>query len=330
MRFHFRTATSVFRKTLPFVVLRLGIGLLCGLLAIVYFGAIAWFGRGLLESGSISELVAIVGLVLSIGLFVAGWRLLSRYVLYLVKVGHIAVIAHVIETGEVPSNQLQYGKSQVSEHFTEASALFAVDQLVKAIIKQFNGAVVSFSSLVSVVPDVQKLVQLLGKAIAIAASYIDEAIIAYMFTKSEQNRWRSAKNGVVLYGKNWKPVLASTLLIVIGMYVAAFGLVLALIPVATMLGSVSGQYQLLGWAFVGGAVVTIYTGFLKPWVKTVVITTFLLESRDTEPDSEAVDRVAKRSETFQELVGKADERGAEEGSRPSSGSLAGENGIEQS
>ncbi|WP_345782558.1 hypothetical protein [Halostagnicola sp. A-GB9-2] len=308
-------------------MLRLGIGLLCGLLAVVYFGAIAWFGRRLLESGSISELVAVVGLALSIGLFVAGWRLVSRYVLYLVKVAHIAVIAHVIETGEVPSNQIQYGKSQVSEHFTEASALFAVDQLIKAVITQFNGAVVSFSSLVSIVPNLQKLVQLLGKAIAIAASYIDEAIIAYMFTNSDQNRWRSARDGVVLYGKNWRSVLGSTLLIVVGMYAVAFVLALALIPVATTLGSVSGQYQLLGWAVVVGTIVTIYTGFLKPWVKTVVITTFLLESRETQPDSEMMDRVAERSERFQELVGKADGRSAEEGSQPPSESIASGDGI---
>lgn len=319
MKFYFRTATSVYRKTLPFVLLRLGIGLLCGLLAVVYFGAIAWFGTRLLETGSISELVAFVGLILSIGLFIAGWRLLSRYVLYLVKVAHIAVIAHVIETGEVPPNQIQYGKSQVSEHFTEASALFAVDQLVKAIIKQFNGAVVSFSDLLSIVPNLQKLVQLLGKGIAVAASYIDEAIIAYMFCNPEQNRWRSARDGVVLYGKTWKSVLASTLAIVGGLYALAFVLVLALLPVATGLGALGGLFELLGWVIALGTVLTIYTGFLKPWVKTVVITTFLLESRDTEPDSETMDRIAGRSERFQELVGNAPERtdqGSQQAPRP--------------
>ncbi|AHF99495.1 hypothetical protein HALLA_12565 [Halostagnicola larsenii XH-48] len=308
MRLHFKTATSVYRKTLPFVVLRLGIGLLCGLLAVVYFGAIAWFGTRLLESSSISELVAFVGLVLAVGLFVAGWRLFSRYVLYLVKVAHIAVIAHVIETGEVPPNQIRYGKSQVTEHFTEASALFAVDQLVKAVIKQFNGAVVSFSELLSIVPNLQKLVELLGKAITIAASYIDEAIIAHMFCNPEQNRWRSARDGIVLYGKTWKSVLASTLAIVVGLYALAFVLVLALIPVATGLGNLGGLFEVLGWVIALGTALTIYTGFLKPWVKTVVITTFLLESRDIEPDSETMDRVASRSERFRELVGNTPER----------------------
>lgn len=322
MKFHFKTATSVYRKTLPFVVLRLGIGLLCGLLAVVYFGAIAWFGTRLLESGSISELVAFVGLVLSIGLFIAGWRLLSRYVLYLVKVAHIAVIAHVIETGEVPQNQLQYGKSQVSDHFTEASTLFAVDQLVKAIIRQFNSAVVSFSELLSIVPNLQKLVQLLGKAIALAASYIDEAIIAYMFCNPEQNRWRSARDGIVLYGKTWRPVLASTIAVVAGLYALAFVLVLALIPVATGLGNLGGLFELLGWVVALGTVLTIYTGFLKPWVKTVVITTFLLEAQETEPDSETMDRVASRSERFQELMGNAPERTDQDGQQAPSPNLA--------
>ncbi|GAB7017459.1 hypothetical protein [Halostagnicola bangensis] len=123
-------------------------------------------------------------------------------------------------------------------------------------------------------------------------------------------------------------MLGSTLLIVVGMYAVAFVLALALIPVATTLGSVSGQYQLLGWAVVVGTIVTIYTGFLKPWVKTVVITTFLLESRETQPDSEMMDRVAERSEKFQELAGKADGRSAEEGSQPPSESIASGDGSD--
>lgn len=324
MVLHFRQATRIYAKTLPFVLLRLGIGLLLGVLSILYFGGVFYVGYRLLEAGTISGWIAVVGLVVALGAFVWFWRLLSRYVLYLIKAAHIAVIAHVVETGDVPDNQLQYGKSQVSERFTEASALFAVDQVIKAVVKQFNDAVVSFSGLFSVVPALKQLIQFVGKAIAIAASYIDEAIIAHMFVSDEENPWRSARDGVVLYGKHWKPVLGSTMLIVLGMYATAFVLLLALTPLATVLSGLSTTLEAVSWVLVGGVFLTIYTGFLKPWVKTVVITTFLVESRDTEPDSETMDRIAGRSERFQELISKADDDGpTEQPSKPDSHPVSG-------
>ncbi len=306
MALHFREATGVFRKTLPFVVVRLGVGLGIGIATVLYFGIVAWIGFYLLEAGTISGWIGIVGLLLAVGLFLAAWRLAARYVLYLVKAAHIAVIAHVVETGEVPENQLQYGKAQVREHFAETSALFAVDKLIKAVLRQFNDAVVSVSGLFSLSSGLQRLIRLVGRAVAVAASYIDEAIIAHVFVSQEDDRWTAAKNGVVLYGQNWKPVLGSTLLIVIGMYGIALGLFMALTPLAGSLGTLSTTFELVGWVVVGGMVLTVYTGLLKPWVKTVVITTFLIESRGDSPEDETAERIAGRSERFQELASKAD------------------------
>ena len=306
MVLHFGKATGIFVKTMPFVLLRMGIGVLLGLAAVVYFGVVIAFGYWLLDAGTISGGIGAIGLLLAILIFVAAWRLLSRYVLYLVKAGHIAVIAHIVETGEVPSNQLSFGKEQVRSHFKEASALFAVDRLVKAVIKQFNRRVVRVSNLFAFSSGLRNIVRLLGRAVAIAASYIDEAIIAYMFTTTEENPWRAAKDGVVLYGKNWKPVLGSTLVIVLAMYAATFVLLLALTPLASVLGGLSTTLEVVGWVVVAGVVLTAYVGFFNPWVKTVVITTFLIEAKDDTPDSETVDRIAERSSKFKELMSKAE------------------------
>lgn len=306
MVLHFGRATGIFLRTMPFVLLRMGIGLLLGVVTILYFGFVIWLGYTLLNAETISGWIAAVGLLVAIGIFVVAWRLFSRYVLYLVKAGHIAVIAHIVDTGEVPSNQVRYGKAQVRAHFTETSALFALDQLVKGIIRQFNRRIVSVSGLFAFSGGLRNVIQLITRAIAVAATYIDEAIIAYMFMADEENPWRAARDGVVLYGKNWKPVLGSTLLIVFGMYAATFVLLLALTPLASVLGGLSATLEIVGWVLVGGVVLTAYTGFFNPWVKTVVITTFLIEAKDDTPDSETVDRIANRSEKFNELVRKAE------------------------
>ncbi len=311
MVLHFRKATSVFKKTFPFVLLRLGVGILLGVLTILYFGFVVGAGYMLYQSGTVSGWLAIIGLVASLLLFALGWRLVSRYVLYLVKAAHIAVIAHVIKTGDVPDNQLRYGKTQVKDHFVEASSLFALDQVLKAVIKQFNKAVVSVAGFFGAVPTLKQLIKMAGKAVALAASYIDEAIIAYVFMVDEDNNWAAAKDGVVLYAKNWKPVLGSTMLIVFGMYAAAFVLFLVLSPLAGLIGNLSTSLEVVSWVVVVGTLLTIYTGILKPWIKTVVITTFLIEQRDLVPDRETEADLANRSDRFQELVDKANENEAE-------------------
>ncbi|WP_312909320.1 hypothetical protein [Natronosalvus caseinilyticus] len=159
MKLHFGRATGIYLQTFPFVLLRLGIGLALGIASLLYFGAIGWMAYAFVDAGTISGWIAIVGLLVALALFVKAWRLLVRYVLYMVKAGHIAVIAHVIETGEVPPNQVSYGIEQVKANFTEASALFAVDQVVKGVLEQFNRHLLSVSNLVDFAPSLEQLVE---------------------------------------------------------------------------------------------------------------------------------------------------------------------------
>ncbi|WP_254862781.1 hypothetical protein [Halovivax gelatinilyticus] len=310
MVFHIGKATSVYFKTMPFVLLRLLVGALLGVFAIVYFGVIGFVAFRLLDAEAVSTWIAVIGLIIALGLFVGILRLVSRYVLYLVKAAHIAVIAHIVETGTVPENQLSFGKNAVKERFAEASGLFALDQLVKAVLKQFNNGIFSPGRLLPTTGAIGQLIRMAKRAIAIAVSYIDEAILAYIFISDETNSWRAARDGLVLYAKQWKPVLATTMAIVIAMYLVTIAALLALTPLASVLGGLAPTYEALGWVIVVALALVFYTGFLKPWVKTVVITTFLIEQRDSTPDSETLDSIANRSDRFSELLAKADEADA--------------------
>lgn len=100
---HFGKATVVFLKTLPFVALRIVVGLLFGLLTVAYFGVVGWVALTLLDAGTLSGPIAGIGLLVATFVFLAAMRFARRYVLYMVSGGHIAVIAHIVETGETPS-----------------------------------------------------------------------------------------------------------------------------------------------------------------------------------------------------------------------------------
>ncbi|THE65635.1 hypothetical protein D8Y22_06800 [Salinadaptatus halalkaliphilus] len=309
MVLHFREATSVYRQTLPYVLLQLAIGVVFGILGVIYLSLVGWLGYRFFVGGGGWSLL-IVGGVMLVGLvsFALVWRLIQKHFLYMIKTGHVAVIAHIVEEGEVPDNQISYGMRQVKEYFVEATALWTVSMVVDAVLKQFNRAVARIQDMIPlpIPPQLQTLIAVAQKSIGLAVRYLDNAIIAYMFVDRNDNRWRSARDGLVLYGKTWKTVLGSTLLIVIGMYVLSFVLLALLAPLAVALDFLPTSLELVSWLLVGGMVAIVHTGVVKPWVKTVVVTTFLIEQRDEEPDSETMEWIADRSDRFGEVLEKAD------------------------
>ncbi|RQH03554.1 hypothetical protein [Natrarchaeobius oligotrophus] len=303
MVLHFGKATSIFLKTLPWVAVRFAVGAAFALLAVGWFGLVLWI---LFGSMGVSGAVGLVLLLLATVVFGGFVALIRRYVLYLVTAGHIAVIAHAVDTGDVPDDQLRFGKQQVMDRFVEASALFAVDQVIKTVIKQFNRAVASIGRLAEFVPALRQLMTIATRAIGLAASYIDQAILAHMFLHEEKGTWTAARDGLVLYGKTWKPVLGSTLLIVLGMHAVALAFVGALAVLSGALGGFGTILEIAVWLVVGGVVAIGYFGLLSPWIKTVVITTYLVEAEGQTPDSETMDYIADRSSAFTDLLEKAE------------------------
>lgn len=117
MVLHFKRATRVYRKTLPYVCLQFGIGVVFALLGIVYLSLIAWLGaRFLWGDGGTSLLIVAAVMLGGVLTFAYVWRLVQKYVLYMVKTGHVAVVAHVVEEGDAPENQIEYGMEQVGDY----------------------------------------------------------------------------------------------------------------------------------------------------------------------------------------------------------------------
>ncbi|NGM68996.1 hypothetical protein G6M89_08215 [Natronolimnobius sp. AArcel1] len=308
MVLHFKEATSVYRKTMPYVLLQFGIGVVFALIGVIYLSLVTWLAfRFFFGDGGLSLLI--VGGIMVAGFvsFAYVWRLIQQHFLYMVKTGHVAVIAHIVDEEEVPENQIKYGMQQVQEYFLSATGLWTVSMLVDVVVKQFNTAVARVEDMIplTIPPQLRTLIAIVQKSIALAARYLDNAIIAYMFVDRNENRWESARDGLVLYGKTWKMVLGSTLVIVLGMYVLSFVLLSMLAPVAVAIDFLPGSLQIISWLFVAGMVAVVHTGIVKPWVKTVVITTFLIEQRDKTPDSKTMGWLEEKSPKFSELQEKA-------------------------
>ena len=79
-------------------------------------------------------LVTIVAIFLAIGVY----RLILKVFGFAIQVGHIAVITQSIKTGQVPPNQLSYGKNKVVARFATVAVFFALNRQVDRAIKQLQ------------------------------------------------------------------------------------------------------------------------------------------------------------------------------------------------
>jgi hypothetical protein len=108
----------------------------------------------------------------------------------------------------MPAGQTQFdfGTNIVFKNFLKVSVLFAVDRLVKIVLRAFNKSVFKFAGFI---PGSRKLQNFFQKVLDYSVGFVDEAVLSYSLTRQETNPWRTAKDGLVLYVQNWKTILGS-------------------------------------------------------------------------------------------------------------------------
>ena len=244
---------SIFVRTWPYVAMRLIAYFLFGMVALALIGIMASLGLGAValfkEAGGVVFFIFIIAL----GVLWGFKRLAERYILYLIKAGHVAVITELVQKGTLPAgiNQFSYGKDKVLKHFASASVLFGVDALVAGSVRQILRWLTGLGSRLSFLPGAQVILRLIQRVLSLAGNYIDEAVLSYILLHEDQNVWRAAADGVVLYAQSWKKILWTAVRVVIGVMAGwAVVFVLALLPLlslASLAAHTSGLRFLFGF-----------------------------------------------------------------------------------
>lgn len=206
------TAKQLFSKTMPFVWAKLLLGgatvLVCVILLAIFMGLGWLFG---------DTAIAIM-FILWLGSIGAVRYFIMRAMGYLVKAGHIAVIAEACFTGQVPANQVAYGKEMVTKRFATSAIYFAVDQLISGAVKQIQDKIAKLGNKLDFIPGMGAVTGLAQFFVSISLGYIDECCLGWTFYNKDQGAFKSAADGVVIYAQNWKVLLkdaAKTMLKVI-------------------------------------------------------------------------------------------------------------------
>jgi hypothetical protein len=300
----FKEAFALLARTTPYLVMRLGVYTFAGVVIGIYWlviGLIAWVAGKILPVAGI--IVFIIGLAANLWL----WRLLREYMLYIVKAGHIAVIAELVSRGKLPEGegQVAFGKRQVTERFGQASGLFAADQLVKAIIAALNRTLFTATAFL---PFLRGLAQFAQLVVDRSLTYIDEAILARTYVTGERNIWESARQGIILYGMNWKPILKTAVLTaLIGYFATAVIFVIFLGPALAISALLPPAFRIVALVIAAVFAFTTRLALVEPFAMTATLVTYLRSVEGQVPDPAWEARIASLTGRFGELKAKAGE-----------------------
>jgi hypothetical protein len=255
-------AGEIFSKTMPFVWAKLLLGLAVVLISAVLFGI--FMGIALLFHSAEATVFIVVIWLAAVGVV---RFFLMHYVGYMVKAGHIAVIAEAVTTGGVPANQVAYGKQRVLERFAASNVYFAVDKLVSGAVKQIQRGVGKLGHALNFIPGMGTITGLAQFFVELSLGYIDECCLGYTFYKKEQGAFKSAADGVVIYAQNWKTLLGSAAKTMAMVVLGLLGITLALFAVLGLL------FRLFAWP---GWVAFVIALLVAMAIKFAFIDSFIL------------------------------------------------------
>ena len=220
---------------MPYAFARFGIllaySVACIIWIVVAFGGAAWLGTHIAGAfGILWFVLCVVG----IGWF---WGTVLRYALHLLACGHVAVLTELIVRGQVGNgseSMLSYGKRVVLARFGEVNILFGMNMLVRGILNSFHRTLDWIDQMIPI-PGLESLSSVVNMILRAATRYLDKVILSYNLARNDGNPWVGAREGLVYYAQNAKPILMTSVWIVILERLLTFVLwLLLLAPAATI------------------------------------------------------------------------------------------------
>lgn len=286
---------ELFRKTMPFCVAKLVVGAVTVLASVVLLLILMGIGWLFGESGMGFAILIWIGATGVIRLAI------MHYFGYLIKAGHIAVIAEAVTTGKVPNNQVEYGKEKVKKRFATSNIYFAVDKLVTGSVKQIQRGIEKLGNKLDFIPGMESLTGLVNFFVELSLGYIDECCLGYTFYKEEQGAFKSACDGVVIYAQNIKELLknaAKTMLKVLGFM--AIVVLVVFVPIGLL-------FKILHWNSFIAFLLAIFVAwvvkfaFLDSYILCQTMTSYMSLAPNTQITFDLYDKLSKISQSFKKL-----------------------------
>lgn len=307
--FSISRAMGMMLKTAPFVVFRIVVyfGIAVGFILTTGVGAgIGWgigaFGDADFQAGA-TGYGGLFGFAGAAGVLF----FLRDYILYIVKAGHIAVMVDLMEGRDIPMGkaQIDHARGIVAERFVQASILFAIDQLIKGVIRAITGLMQGLAALIPI-PALQNLVGVFKAFLKIALGFLDEIILAHAIRKKAENPWESAQEALVYYAQNSKVIIKNAAFLAVVVYVLSFVVFLVMLaPAALVVYLLPGAWSAGGVVFALLFAWAVKQALLEPFAIACMMQVYFEVTEGQTPDPEWDARLTTASKKFKKMKDKA-------------------------
>ena len=297
-------------RTAPFIVLRMLVYFGIAVLYIVATGVGGALGYGFTSIGDGEGAGAFYGALFG---FAGASGLLywaREYILYLVKAGHIAVLVHVHDGRDIPGGkgQIDYATQAVKERFAQASILFALDQLIRGILRALSG-ILNTATMIIPIPGLSQLMAIISAVMRMSLTYVDEVILAHNFRVRSENPWETSRHAVILYAQNYMIMVKNAAWLWLMMWLLTLVIFLVMIgPAFAVMAIFPGNLGF--WAFVTAFLFAwaFKAALLEPLAIYALMQVYFRTVEGQQPNPEWEQRLEQASDKFRELGQKARER----------------------
>ncbi len=209
------SAFGLLLRSLPYALIRFAVLLAFSLASIIW--VVLTLGGSVWLSAHVAPAFGWVWFIS--GALLAGWFWMAslRYFLHLIECGHVAVLTQLIVRGRVGNgteSMFAYGRRIVTEHFGQVNVLFAMNLLVRGVLNAFHRTL-DWIAEVLPIPGLGAIANLLTAILRAATRYMDKVILSYNLARNDENPWNSARDGIVYYCQNARPILKTAVWIVV-------------------------------------------------------------------------------------------------------------------
>jgi hypothetical protein len=302
------SALGLLIRSLPYAFARFAVlltaSIACIIWLVVTFGGAAWLGT---HVASAFGWVWLIACIVGVGWF---WATILRYVLHLVACGHVAVLTAFITNGKLSDeaeSQFAYGRRVVTEHFGQVTALYGLNALVRGVLQSFHRTLDGIGELLPI-PGLESIASLLTMIMRAATRYLDKVILSYNLARKEEDPWQGAQEGIIYYCQNAKPILKTSIWIVVLERVLSVLLWLLLLAPAAAITVMLPQSvrEMGGVVTVLVAVLlaaTLRASFLKPLFLIMIMVRFHTLIERQAINEEWAARLGQISDKFRTLGG---------------------------
>jgi hypothetical protein len=303
--FSISKALGVMLRTAPFLLFRVAVyfGITVALIVMTGTGAGVGYGVGLFGDDDFQATSTFSGGTLGFGLTAGVIFFFRDYILYLVKAGHIAVMIELLDGKPVPGGQGQiaYARQVVTERFGQASALFALDQLIKGVINVVTGLLEGLFSILPI-PGLDRVMGALRAYLRLAVGLVDEVILGHAIRTRSENAWEAAHDGLVLYAQNAKPMLVNAAWLTLVTWVlAALVFLVMLAPAAAVVWLLPGDSTAGMFVFAVVFAWAVKAALIEPFAIACLLQVFFAVTEGQEPLPEWRGRLTRASDKFRTL-----------------------------